>query len=74
MVYYVVTKNRNGGGVACYIRNDLSYTQENLFPNDIEKIFFEIHLPKTKLITVGIIYRPPNQTNFIKALNEQLTR
>ena len=22
-------RNRNGGGVACYIRNDLSYTQKN---------------------------------------------
>ena len=54
--------NRNGGGVACYIRNDLSYTQKNLFPNDIENVFFEIHLPKTKSINVGIVYRAPNQT------------
>ena len=58
-------RNRNGGGVSCYIRNDLSYTQKNLFPNDIE-----IHLPKTKPTTVRIVYRPPNQTNFIEALNE----
>ena len=28
-------RNRNRGGVACYIRNNLSYTQKNLFPNDI---------------------------------------
>ena len=39
-------RNRNGGEVACYIRNDLSYTQKNLFPNGIENVFFEIHLPK----------------------------
>ena len=32
--------------------------------------FFEIHLPKTRPITVGIVYQPPNQTNFIKTLNE----
>ena len=32
--------------------------------------FFEIHLPKTKPITVRIVYQPPNQTNFIKTLNE----
>ena len=32
--------------------------------------FFVIHLPKTKPITVRIVYRPPNQTNFIKTLNE----
>ena len=67
-------RNRNGGGVACYIRNDLSYTQKNLFPNDIENIYFEIHLPKTKPITVGIVYRPPNQTNFIKTLNENFAK
>ena len=30
----------------------------------------KIILPKTKPITVGVIYRPPNQTNFSKALNE----
>ena len=40
--------NRNRGGVASYIRNDLSYTQTNLLPNDIENVFFDIHLPKTK--------------------------
>ena len=39
-------KNRNRGGIACYIRNDLSYAQNNLFPNDIENVFFEIHSQK----------------------------
>ena len=52
MIYYVV--NRNGGGVDCYVRNDLSYAQKNLFPNVIENVFFEIRLPKTKPITAGI--------------------
>ena len=67
-------RNRNAGGVVCYIRNDLSYTQKNLFPNDIENVFFEIHLPKTKPITAGIVYRPPNQTNFIKTLNKNFAK
>ena len=40
-------RNRKVGGVACYIRIDLIYTQNYLFPNDIENVFFEIHLPKT---------------------------
>ena len=48
--------NRNEGGVACYIRNDLSYIQKNLFPNGIENVSFEIHLTKTKPITAGIVY------------------
>ena len=67
-------RNRNGGGVACYIRNNLSHTQNNLFPNDIENVFFKVHLPKAKPITVGIVYRPPNQTNFIKTLNENFAK
>ena len=39
-------RNKNGSGVACYIINDLSYRQKNLFPNVIENVFLEIHLPK----------------------------
>ena len=53
-------RNRNGGVAACYIRNDLSYSQKNLFPNDTENVFFEIYLPKTKPITAETVYQPPN--------------
>ena len=49
-------RNRKGGGVACCVRNDLSYISKNFFPEGIENIFFEILLPKTKPINVGIIY------------------
>ena len=28
--------------VACYIRGDISHVQKDIFPNLIEKIFFEI--------------------------------
>ena len=31
-------RNRYGGGVACYVRNDLSFTKVNYFPRDIENI------------------------------------
>ena len=58
-------KNRNGGGVACYIRSDISYVLKNFFPNVIESIFFEILLPQTTPITIGIMHRPPRQTNFL---------
>ena len=57
-------RNRNRGGVACYIRSDISYVQKNFFPNVIENIFFETLLPKTTPIIVGIMYRPPSETNF----------
>ena len=67
-------RNRHGGGVACYIRNDLSYNVQSFFPKDIENIFFELLLPNTKPIVVGTIYRPPNQTNFMEIFNESLSK
>ena len=53
-------RNRNGGGVACYIRNDLCFNIKNIFSNSIEHAFFEILIPKVKPIAIGIFYRPPN--------------
>ena len=60
------------GGVACYIRNDLSYHIISVFPREIESVFFEILLPISKPITVGTIYRPPNQSYFLEVLNENM--
>ena len=37
-------------------------------------IFFELLLQNIKPIVVGTIYRPPNQTNFIEILNENLSK
>ena len=71
MIYFVET-NRNGGGVACYIRSDVSYIQKHYFPKEIKNIFFEILLPKTELIKVVIIYRTPSQNTFLKILNKNL--
>ena len=67
-------RNRHGGGVACYIRNDLSYSVKSYFPKDIENIFFELLLPNTKPVVVGTIYRPPNQANFMEIFNENLSK
>ena len=52
-------RNRQGGGVACYVKNDLSYNTLSVFPREAENIFYEILLPNSKPITVGTIYRPP---------------
>ena len=38
---------------------------------NIETIFIEIFLPKTKPMAVGIIYRPPSQTSFLETMNER---
>ena len=52
------------------MRNDLSFAKRNFFPHDIETIFIEIFLPKTKPMTVGIVYRPPSQASFLETMNE----
>ena len=41
-------RNSNGGGVASYIRSDISYIQKQYFPEEIENIFFEILLPSSQ--------------------------
>ena len=38
-------RNRHGGEVARYARNDLSFTKRNYFPHDMENIFIEIFFP-----------------------------
>ena len=61
--------NRHGGRVVCYIKNDLSFDVKPFFPPEIENVFFEILLPNTKPIVVGIIYRPPSQSEFLEIIN-----
>ena len=46
--------------------------RQHFFPKEIEQFFVEILLPKTKPLIVGIIYRPPNQSNFLDIVNLQL--
>ena len=41
-------RNRNGGGVACYIRNDLCFNIKNVFTYSIEHVFFKTLIPKVK--------------------------
>ena len=49
-------RNRQGGGVICYIRKDISFNRIDTKSN-IEHIFLHLLLPKTKPILIGIIYR-----------------
>ena len=64
--YKILCLDRNWhGGVACYIRSDISYKLNSFLPNEIENITFNILMPHKKPITIGIIYRPPNQSKFL---------
>ena len=59
---------------ACYIRSGISYKLNSLLPNEIENITFDILMPHTKPITVGVIYRPPNQSKFLDIFEENLPK
>ena len=52
-----------GGGALIYLSGDIPCKKfsEHMFPVDIEGIFIEINLGKTKWVTLGT-YRPPNQS------------
>ena len=61
--------NRHGGGIACYIREDIGYNTKECISKNIEYIIFDILLPKTKPFSIGIFYRPPNKANFSRTSN-----
>ena len=56
-------RNRFGGGVLIYVRDDIPSKQvtKHKLPGDIEGVFVEINLRKTKWLIFGT-YRPPNQS------------
>ena len=66
-------RNRHGGGVVCYIRNDISFNVRGDFSSEIENIFLDIFLPKTKPISIGILYRPPDQSGFLDKLSTAIS-
>ena len=41
-------KNLHRGGIACYIRSDISYKLNSFLPNEIKTITFDILMPHTK--------------------------
>ena len=67
-------RNRHGGIVACYVRNDICFNIRSDFCHEIENIFFDMLLPKTKPILVGILYRPPDQSKFLDKLSTAISR
>ena len=66
--------NRHGGGVACYIHSDISFNVRGDFSSEIENIFLDILLPKTKPILIGILYRPPDQSKFLDNLSTSISQ
>ena len=67
-------RNRHGGGVACFIRNNLSYNMKSFLPFEIENIFTYIFLPCSKVLVVSTIYRLPSQGSFTETITEHFSK
>ena len=65
-------RNRNGGGVLAYIKDDLSFNVREDLNSSNETIFFEIFLPHSRPILIGIFYRPPNDSEFLKTFHSTI--
>ena len=64
----------NGGRVKCCIRNNISFDVRNDFSSEIENIFFDLLLRKTKPVLVGILYRPPDQSKLLDKLSAAISK
>ena len=65
-------RNRKGGGVACYIRSDICFNSQNYLSDEIANISFDLLLPKTKPISIVIVYKPPTDNRFLDYLSKGL--
>ena len=60
------------GGVVCYIRSDICFNSQNYLSDEIENISFDLLLPKTKPISIAIVYKPPTDNQFLDYLSRGL--
>ena len=60
-------RSQRGGGVACFVKNSISYDWKPIFCINRKSIFIEIFLPKSKPVLIGILYRPPDKYDFVIA-------
>jgi hypothetical protein len=77
---HLYRKNRTGGGVSIFVREEISYSQRtdlSVFNEILESIFIEIpkhNINTDKDVLVGVVYRPPNTdiSEFNQLLSEIL--
>ena len=67
-----LSRSRREGGFECYITKSLSYNHKPSFLHNIESIFIDMFLTKSKSILVGVLYRPFDKPNFIQHVNNFL--
>ena len=54
------------------VRHDICFSTKNIISKNIEVIFKDFLLPKTKPISTCIVYGPPKHTNFLQLFAEIL--
>ena len=72
---YRLDRNRNGGGVIIYVREDIpsKILEKHKLPQDVEGMFVELNFRKIKWLLFGT-YHPPSQNDqyYFEALNKAL--
>ena len=75
--YNIIRRDRLGhaGGVCAYIRENLAFnTRPDLNNNDLEDLWFEILLPKSKPLYIGVCYRTSNNNKYLDCLESTLSK
>ncbi len=55
-----------GGGVGCYIRNDIAWQRtKHLETENVKAIWIKIFIKNSSPLLVCIIYRPPDTSRFL---------
>ena len=70
-------KEGRGGGVALYIRKDLTYKlRKDIHIHGVEDIYIELKNESGKNVIIGTLYRPPsyNVSEFLEHLDESLEK
>ena len=72
---YRLDRNRNGGGVIIYVREDIpsKILEKHKLPQDVEGMFVELNFRKIKWLLFGT-YHPPSQNDqyYFEALDKAL--
>ena len=56
-------RNRNGGGIALYIKNSINYEINQPLDENLELLCVKVIKPKAKPFIIGTWYRPPESPN-----------
>ena len=75
--YSLIRRDRDGhgGGVCFYIRDDIPYkTRPDLCNDDLEDLWLEILLPKSKPIYASVCYRNDKNNNLLKCLENSMSK